>query len=420
MADEFIEGKNLITIDEAKKLIAENLSETNTEKIELKNSQGRILSEDIIAPDNSPLFDNSAMDGYAVRWTDADKAMQNGYPLSIIGESAAGIEFDGSGSENAAIRISTGAKVPEGFDSVVPIEEVEYEGRSLKILKLNNRGQHIRKAGEEYAKGDMLIEAGVEITTAQIALLASIGKTEVEVYMKPLVTIITTGSELVPYDSDVSGSQIRNSNSIMLEKAVGQSGGEVAASIHVKDNLQKTIDELQTAADDSDIILMSGGVSVGEHDHVKSAAEQAGFEELFWRVNQRPGKPFFFAKRKNCMLFGLPGNPVSALMTYVIYIHQVIGSMQRKDNALTVKIACLDSEIINRSFRDTFFRVRFVDENETVCETSKYQGSHMIMSLVNSDGFIELKGNERLDEHSEVKVNLFPWFRQRAVITSQR
>ena len=408
----------MISISEAKKIISGNLSETSTVKIELKDSPGRIIAEDITAPDNSPLFDNSAMDGYAVRWTDADNALNTGdATLSIIGESAAGIEFDGRSTANAAVRISTGAKVPEGFDTVVPLEEAESDGSSLKIKEMKKKGQNIRKAGEEYVKGDLLVKAGVEISPALIALLASIGKTEIIVHRRPVVTIITTGTELVPFDSELKGSQIRNSNSIMLEKAVELSGGEVAASVHVKDKLPNTIDELKKAADTSDIIIISGGVSVGPHDHVKPASEQAGFTELFWRVNQRPGKPFFFARRNKCMLFGLPGNPVSALMTYVVYIHPVIGRMQRKNNTLIVKTARLNSAIINRSSRDTFFRVRFVDENGQFCENAEHQGSHMIMSLVNSDGFIEVKGNKQLAENREVKVILFPWFLQRVFIT---
>jgi molybdopterin molybdotransferase len=309
--------------------------------------------------------------------------------------------------------------VPDEFDTVVPVEEVEAEGSSLKILSVQKKGQHIRKTGEEYSKGDILLKAGTEITPAQTALLSSIGKTDLAVYRRPKVAIITTGSELVPYNSDVTGSQIRNSNSIMLEKAVIHSGGEVAASLHVEDDLQKTIDTLSNAADTCDIILMSGGVSVGPHDHVRSASEQAGFTELFWRVQQRPGKPFFFAKRNNCLLFGMPGNPVSALMTYVVYIHRVLGILQHKNNSLDVKAAKLKSPVINRSSRDTFFRVKFADADTHMCENVEHQGSHMIMSLVNSDGFIEVKGNAELAKGSEVTVVLFPWFSQPAAVTSQ-
>jgi molybdopterin molybdotransferase len=409
----------LISIKEAKKIISENLFLTGTEDVELSESQGRILAEDIIAPDNSPLFDNSAMDGYAVHWADvSDVAGGKEVRLSVTGESAAGIEFDGSSGENSAIRISTGAKVPDGFDAVVPVEQVEEDSSEIKILEVKKKGQHIRLAGEEYRKGDLLLKAGVEISPAHIALLASIGKTDINVNRKPEVSIITTGSELVSYDSNVTGSQIRNSNLIMLEKAVIQSGGEVAASLHVEDDLQNTIEDLKMAADSCDIILMSGGVSVGPHDHVKSAAEHAGFKELFWRVNQRPGKPFFFAKRNNCLLFGLPGNPVSALMTYVVYIHSVIGSIQQKNNLLSVKTSRLKSAIINKSYRDTFFRVKFADEDKQLCENTEFQGSHMIMSLVNSDGFIEVKGNEELKKESEVTVFLFPWTSHPVVKTS--
>lgn len=400
----------MISIEQAKKIISENLNNPGTEKIELKNSPGRVLAENVFAPDNSPLFDNSAMDGYAVNWADVSEAADgNEITLPIIGESAAGIEYKGSGSNNSAVRISTGAKVPEEFDTVVPIEQATEDGDKLTVLSVSKKGQHIRKAGEEYKKGNLLLETGTEITPAQIALLASIGKSELEVYAKPKVTIITTGSELVPYDAHITGSQIRNSNAIMLEKAVIHSGGEAAGTVHVEDNLKKTIDELEKASASSDIILMSGGVSVGPHDHVKSAAEHVGFKELFWRVNQRPGKPFYFAKRNNCMLFGLPGNPVSALMTYTVYIHSILGLMQHKNNALNIKVSKLKSPIKNKSSRDTFFRVKFCDEEKTLCENAEHQGSHMIMSLVDSDGFIKVKGNEELTENSEVKVILFPW-----------
>lgn len=400
----------MISIEEAKKIISDNLPKTGTKRLELKNSYGRVLAENIIAPDNSPLFDNSAMDGYAVRWADVrDAANGKEVTLSIIGESAAGNEFDRMNAENSAVTISTGAKVPEEFDTVIPIELVKESGDKLTVLNVRIKGQHIRKAGEEFREGDQLIEKGTEITPAQIALLASIGKTELNVYAKPKVTIITTGSELVPYDSEIKGSQIRNSNGIMLEKAVINSGGDIAGAVHIEDSLQKTIDELEKASADSEIILMSGGVSVGPHDHVKSAAEHLGFKELFWRVNQRPGKPFYFARINNCLLFGLPGNPVSALMTYVTYIHPVVGIMQGKKNQLRTIISRLNTAINNRSSRDTFYRVKFVDDEKMLCESVDHQGSHMIMSLVDSDGFIEVKGNEELPENSEVKVILFPW-----------
>jgi molybdopterin molybdotransferase len=248
-----------------------------------------------------------------------------------------------------------------------------------------------------------------EISPAHIALLASIGITEVIVYAKPAVTVITTGSELVPYNSDVSGASIRNSNSIMLEKAVLESGARVFRVVHVEDSLQKTIDALEKAAADSNIILISGGVSVGPHDHVKPASEHAGFKELFWRVNQRPGKPFYFARNNNCLLFGLPGNPVSALMTYINFVHSAIGRIEHRNNGLRKVISRLGKPITNRSSRDTFFRIKFVKEDRTLCESVGLQGSHMIMSLVESDGFIEVKGNEHLPAESEVKILLFPW-----------
>lgn len=400
----------MITIKEAKQIIEDNIPGSSVEAIDLKESAGRVLAENIISPINSPLFDNSAMDGYAVRWTDIDGVLEEKeVTVSIIGESAAGIEYNGKSSEGSAIRISTGAKVPDGFDTVVPIEQVEADGDKLKILKVKKKGQHIRYAGEEFRQGDELLIKGTEINPPQIAMLASIGVTELLVYKKPVVTIITTGSELVPYDSDVKGSSIRDSNGIMLEKAVTQSGGRVERTVHVEDSLDKTIEAFEEAAAGSDVVLISGGVSVGPHDHVKSAADKVEFKELFWRVNQRPGKPFFFARKNNCLLFGLPGNPVSALMTYINFVHSAIGKIQGRENRPGTVLSRLSSTITNRSSRDTFFRIKFVDADKTLCDSVELQGSHMIMSLVDSDGFIELGGYEEVPANSIVKVILFPW-----------
>jgi len=397
----------MITIEEAREIIRKNLPPRQIDKIDLAEAPGQVLAEDVFARESSPRYTNSAMDGFAVRWEDVQTVTASGpVKLTIVGESQAGIPYAGKLQAGEAVRISTGGMLCRGADTIVPIEEVEISTQNLKVLKADFHGQHVRSEGEEFSAGDLLLSKHTRLEPPSIALLASQGITEVPVFRKPGVSIIVTGTELVPYNAAVKPWQIRDSNGIMLRSAVRKSGGETKLNAHVDDSYEKTVAAMEQAKEQSDIILFSGGVSVGPHDQVKKAAQECGLETLFWRVNQKPGKPLFFARSGDTLFFGLPGNPVSAYMCYLYYAHPVLQYLQGKEYAHRAIRGRVASAIRNTTSRAQLFRVSLEqtpDGLPLVCPISR-QGSHMLTSLTDADGFIHLEVNNTLKAGDTVEV----------------
>jgi len=402
----------MITVNEAFRILQENLPCPGQEVIDLDGAYSRYLAKDILAPESSPRYTNSAMDGYAVRWEDVQNASQND-PVSLIiaGESQAGMPFERSVEKGEAAQISTGAVVPEGADTIVRVEDTAENGKWVQILSVRTQGQDIRFEGEEFREGDLLLPRGTELKTRQLALLSSVGKEKVQVYVSPRVALLVTGTELVSSgESSIKPFQIRDSNTVMLVNGVRENGGVVVQSAYVADSLESTrkvIDEL--ALLQPDIILCSGGVSVGRHDHVKKAAAEAGFTELFWRIRQKPGKPFFAARKENTLLFGLPGNPVSAFMCYTHYVRPVIFYLQGQQVTHSPMTARIPDGIANNGKRTHFLRVKIefvAGEIPRLTEVTK-QGSHMLSSITTGDGYIILEPGESLKPGSLKEVYLF-------------
>ncbi|GAB4328390.1 MAG: molybdopterin molybdotransferase MoeA [Calditrichia bacterium] len=402
----------MISVSEATKILQQSMPESGIEVISITEALGRVLAEQILAPLDSPQFDNSAMDGFAVKWDDI-RPVLSGTPitLKLLGESRAGIPASEALKPGCAIRINTGGMMPAGADSVVPVEETVEEGDTVKILQVKKEGQHVRKQGEEFRKGDVLLEEGTPLEAPQLALLAHVGLGQIKVYAKPKISLIITGSELVAVGDEKAPYQIHDSNSHMLAALVKRAGGEVLTSGRVEDNLDATIAAIRKAETNSDMIIFSGGVSMGPHDHVKNAAAAADYETLFWKVKQKPGKPLFAAKKEGKLLVGLPGNPVSAFMGFVYYLYPLIRQMGRKKfNWLPVHMKLKDC-FKNKSTRVQFVRVRLVknDNGEPVVEKIQHQGSHMITSIAHSDGFLILKPEEVMEQGEIQPIYLYPW-----------
>jgi molybdopterin molybdotransferase len=400
----------MISIEEAKRIIAENLPPRETEMVNLTDGSGRVLAEDIFAPEPSPRYTNSAMDGFAVRWDDVKSATESS-PLSlpIVGESGAGVPFKNKLEKGQAIRISTGAMIPDSADAVVPQEDTQFDEKMVNILRVDKRHQNIRFEGEEFSAADVVLKKGALIHSPQIGLLSALGILSMPVFRKPRVAIIVTGTEIKPFNTRIQLWQIRDSNSVMLKAAVTDSGGQVTFSKMVGDDEASTRLVLNQAVQDTDIILFSGGVSVGPHDLVKTVAEDAAFQTLFWRVNQKPGKPLFAAKKDNILLFGLPGNPVSAYMCYLVYIHPVIAYLQNIKEDQRVIRGRLKETIQNKFDRDHMLRVRIeeaADEIPWIIPIEK-QGSHMLTSLTNADGFILIEAKKTIAADNILAVTLF-------------
>ena len=404
----------MISIQQALETISAHQPPAETCRMQLAEALERVVAEDIPAPEPLPRYTDSAMDGFAVRWSDFEGGEEGAaVTLSVIGESRAGEPFRAVVQPGEAVRISTGAALPADTDTVVPVEDVEEEEQRISIRSTVHKQQYVRFEGEEIQAGETLLERGTRLTPAGLGLLASIGARTVTVFRPPTTAVIVTGSELVTPDDEIQPWQSRESNGIMLAAAVCQSGGEVTFSEHCGDRLEATRRAIASAFQAARILLISGGVSVGPHDLVKQAAQEEGFETLFWKVRQKPGKPLFFAKKADRLLFGLPGNPVSALNCYVYYVHPLLQKMQGREFNWDILTGTLAEEVENRGERSLFLRVQIIERDDGMMRVIpiKKQGPHMLSSMALADGFLLLEPGQKLPEGEEVGVHLYPWKR---------
>jgi molybdopterin molybdotransferase len=403
----------LISIQEALQILEKNLPEARIDTVDLPEAHGRYLAELITAPEPSPRYTNSAMDGYAVRWSDVmDASQENPARLKVVGESRAGLPFDEEVKAEEAVHISTGAMLPKGTDTVVRVEDTRQPGDdAVEILAVRSQGQAVRYEGEEFNCGDELLCAGTKLSARQLAILATVGHHQVKVFAPPQVSIMITGSELASSAArDIKSHQIRDSNSIMLKTVLQEAGAAVHSCSNVEDELQATINAIDKAVSDGvDFILCSGGISVGEHDHVKEAAETVGFKELFWRIRQKPGKPLFAAQKDSIYLFGLPGNPVSAYMCFAHYIRPLLFTKRGRGMTWKMITAMAGGEIVNNGKRTNFIRVKIEQKPGQLPQIIdiKKQGSHMLSSIVNADGYIILEPGTVVQAGDTINVFLF-------------
>ncbi len=403
----------MISIQEALQILEENLPDPRIDTVDLAEAHGRYLAEAISAPEPSPRYTNSAMDGYAVRWPDVMAASQETpVMLKVIGESRAGLPFAGEVKAQEAVHISTGAMLPTGADTVVRVEDTRKPtDAAVEILAVRFQGQDVRYEGEEFSCGDELLCAGTKLSARQLAILATVGHHQVKVFAPPRVSILITGSELASSEAtEIKSHQIRDSNSIMLQSVLQEAGASVHSCSNVKDELQATIDAISKAFNQGvDFILCSGGISVGDHDHVKEAAEAVGFKELFWRIRQKPGKPLFAAQKDSTYLFGLPGNPVSAYMCFVHYIRPLLFTIRGRGMTWKTITAMAGGEIANTGKRTNFIRVKIDQQDGQLPRITdiKKQGSHMLSSIVNADGYIIVEPGTAVNPGEAVNAFLF-------------
>lgn len=408
--------QEIISIDEALELIRANIPQLAKMKCSLEDGIGKYLAEDINAPEPSPRYTSSAMDGYAVRWQDVLSATpEKPVSLEIVGESQAGTQFEGNVGSGEAIRISTGAVLGKGCDSVVRVEDTVENGDYVQIKNIRGQGQDVRYLGEEFSEGDLLIKKGSRITAARAALLTAVGLQEVTIFRPCEVALLITGSELVSAGQEIKDDQIRDSNMIMLKAAAEDAGGVVVHCIRVADEQSAT--HRAIAETKADIIICSGGISVGRHDHVKKAAVDSEFVPLFWRIRQKPGKPLYFARKKNQLLFGLPGNPVSAFMCFIHYVRPLISALNGLPFGWPMASAEAIDDISNRGKRPNMVRVQLSwRRNSGYCiYNAAKQGSHMLTSLAHADGYIILEAGENLKAGERIDVYRYDFLREPVV-----
>jgi molybdopterin molybdotransferase len=313
----------VLTVREALDLVVGAVAPLGTERVGLLECVGRVLGEDVRSQRDVPGHDNSAMDGYAVRHSDLAGAPAR---LRVTGTSSAGARSVPDVGAGEAVRIMTGAPIPPGADSVVRVEDTRSEGGDVVIEIAGVKGSHVRRAGEDVRRGDTVLRRGRRLGAADIGLASSVGRSLLLVHRQPTVAILSTGNELVEADEDVASGQIVNSNAYMLAAAVRETGA-VPLLLPIARDVPEEVRAAFEAAARADAILSTGGVSVGDFDYVKSVMDEIGVRRLFWKVAQKPGKPLTFGMLAGRPYFGLPGNPVSALVCFYLYARPALRRM---------------------------------------------------------------------------------------------
>jgi molybdopterin molybdotransferase len=379
-------ARKLIEIEDARQAVLDRVSPLPVEEVPLASALGRVLGEDVASSDAVPGFDNSAMDGFAVRAADTgDASAESPARLALVGESRAGAPAERRLEAGEAIAISTGAMVPEGADAVVRREDTSSSDGAVDVLVAVEPGRDIRRAGEDIARGDRVLEARTQIGPAELGVLASVGKASVACARRPRVHVLTTGDELQPPGEPLRPGAIRNSNAHSVPPLAELAGAELVAVEMVGDDPAATREALERALG-ADIAVVCGGVSVGEHDHVRPALDELGAEEVFWGVALRPGKPTWFGIRDQGLIFGLPGNPVSAMVTFQLFVRPAIRAMLGASDPLEASTAILDEDYPKQAGRAHLVRCRLeLREDGWHATPTGAQGSHVLTSMLGAD-----------------------------------
>ncbi len=345
----------MISVGEALRAVLEATPVLGPERVLLGDAAGRVAAEDVVSTRAVPAAANSAMDGFAVRGADVASP---GAHLRLIGSAPAGTLLDRAVEPGSAAKIFTGSVVPDGADTVVKVEDTEERDGTVVVREAVKPGANVRLAGEDIESGAVVVAAGSVLGPADLGVLASVGRAAIAVHRRPRVAILSTGAELVEVDETPGPGQVVNSNAYALAAAVAGAGGEPRVLPIVRDRFEDIRDHLGEAAR-ADVVLSTGGVSVGEFDFVKEALDALGVERRFWRVAQKPGKPLTFGTRAGCLFFGLPGNPVSALVCFAVYVRPALRRLGGHARLhLPVVEATLESTVKKAANLTEFLRVR--------------------------------------------------------------
>jgi molybdopterin molybdotransferase len=400
----------MLSLEEARERILAVLTPLPIETVALASAPGRVLAADVFALIDLPPFDNSAMDGYAVRAADVAEAKPEApVTLKLAGQVATGEMFAGEVPPGACVRIFTGSALPAGADAVVMQEDTRSapakEGQPVQVCFLDGAKprENVRLRGEDVKRGALLLAAGERVNAGRAGLLAAMGLNELRVRRQPAVGLLATGSELLESGQAWSRGKIFESNRIMLAALVTRAGAMPQVFPLVPDSLEETKRALQQAFNGCDAVVTSGGVSVGELDFVKKAFVDLGGSMEFWRVSVKPGKPFVFGRWREKFLFGLPGNPLSAFVTFLLLVRPALWRWQgARDLELPTHACVLEEPLTNRGDRRHFMRVR-VDETGRA-RSAGGQASHLLNALAVTNGLVDVPPNTTLPAGATVKV----------------
>jgi molybdopterin molybdotransferase len=399
----------MISVEKALKTILVNFRPLGLEKINILEAQKRVIGEDVFAPHNIPSADNSAMDGYAVRHIDTrgatkDKPLQ----LKIIEDIPAGKVALKKIKKGEAARIMTGAVIPEGADSVIRQEDTKKDGNTVILYASVTKGQNIRFAGEDVRTGELVVKKGIALRPADIGMLAALGKAFISVYQKPRVAIMSTGDELVDIETNPPLGKIINSNSYSLAAQVLECGG-IPIMLGISKDKKIDLQEKFKTALHADVIISSGGVSVGDFDFVKDVMGEIGNAMHFWQVAMRPGKPLAFGSIESVPLFGLPGNPVSAMVSFEQFVRPSLLKMQghKKIFRQTIKAVCAQEIQKSAGFRHFIRAVVKKEKDQYIASVTGDQGSGILKSMVIANALIVMGENEiRIKKGEQVTIQL--------------
>ena len=379
----------LMDIEAARSAVLDRCAPLGAEEVAVDDALERVLAEDVTSADPVPPFDNSAMDGYAVRAADtAHAAPDRPVALDVIGESRAGAPAASGIEEAQAITISTGAALPSGADAVVRLEDADARDGSIVVIAPVQPGRDVRRAGEDVRGGQLVLGHGAVLGPSELGVLASVGRAGVRCAARPRVSVLTTGDELVGPAGELGPGQIRDANAHSIPALARMAGANVADVAHTGDDANATREAIRGALR-ADVAVVCGGVSVGRHDHVRPAFAELGVDEVFWGLALRPGKPTWFgAAADGTLAFGLPGNPVSAMVTFILLIRPALLALSGASPERYRASAVLDEPYTKAPGRAHFVRVRLrVRDDGWHARPTKEQGSHVLTSMLGADAF---------------------------------
>jgi molybdopterin molybdotransferase len=389
---------SLLSVDQARERILSQFQPVTTETLPLAACFARVLAEEIVAANDLPPFDNSSMDGFAVRAGDvANAAIDSPRKLKVVADIPAGSHPTITLAAGEAARIMTGAPVPAGANAVVPVEDTSFHDRDagtpapeeVQIFKPARQGWNIRPRGMDIRSGEAVLHGGHVLKPQDLGLLAMLGFAQVVVYRKPRVALFSSGDELLPVDAPLADGKIRDSNSYTLAALIDDAGAEVIRLGVAKDNLDSVQALLENAVSENvDLILSSAGVSVGAFDFVKQVLESSGKLD-FWRVNMKPGKPVAFGEYKQIPFLGLPGNPVSAFVGFEVFVRPALGRLSGSMHGgrPRIRVTCLEQ--IDSDGRESYLRAHVQEKDgQFVARLTGHQGSGNLHSLVQANALL--------------------------------
>ena len=388
----------LLTVEEAQAAILERCVPLDAETIPLERAAGRVTAEAVVARVDLPPFPSSAMDGFAVRAADVPGR------LAVVARIAAGGPAERPLGPGEAMSISTGGVVPNGADAVVPIEVVTDDGDAIDVPEAVSAGAHVRPRGGDVRMGDAIVAAGVRLGATQLGAIAAAGVPELSCARSPRVTVLATGTELVAPGTPLAPGQVYEANALMLATALAAAGADVERLPAVSDDEDAHRDVIARGLQ-ADVLVTSGGVSVGPHDLVRRIEAELGVEEVFWQVAVKPGKPVAFGVRGRTLVFGLPGNPVSSLVACELLVKPALRALQGLADPLPrFEHGRAGSALRRNAARDELVRARIAvggDDDDVVLEPLAGQESHMIVRAASADALVHVARGDGAIEAGE-------------------